>query len=161
MPHHWKHSRSGSMALWATWKCPCSSHGGWIRWFSKIPPTQTILWFMNQGVRSFSCLAFMSIMPYLVISPGMTEWLLLFRSCWNVKRLFIQKQCYKQLWTVMHCFHCVSESTHSICYSVKVMPTHLLQKEDVEVTLLPAGHCPGSVMYVLSILYMSLLRNLS
>ncbi|NXH95567.1 DCR1C protein, partial [Pachycephala philippinensis] len=28
------------------------------------------------------------------------------------------------------------------------------QKEDVVVTLLPAGHCPGSVMYVLSILQM-------
>ncbi|XP_064360909.1 protein artemis isoform X3 [Dromaius novaehollandiae] len=35
------------------------------------------------------------------------------------------------------------------------------EKEDIEVTLLPAGHCPGSVMYVLSTLQVSLLGNLS
>ncbi|XP_062437195.1 protein artemis isoform X1 [Rhea pennata] len=33
------------------------------------------------------------------------------------------------------------------------------EKEDIEVTLLPAGHCPGSVMYVPSMLQMSLLGN--
>lgn len=46
-------------------------------------------------------------------------------------------------------FHFVRDSTSSIRSSVKIMLTPLLQKEDIEVTLLPAGHCPGSVMYVL------------
>lgn len=60
---------------------------------------------------------------------------------------------------VESCFHCVRESTSSICSSVKIMLTPLLQKEDIEVTLLPAGHCPGSVMYVLfSILSVSVGR---
>lgn len=52
----------------------------------------------------------------------------------------------------MHCSGCADKSTGSTYYSLKIMLTPLFQKEDVVVTLLPAGHCPGSVMYVLSTL---------